>query len=470
MASVTYSGTFGGNQGTGGLSTTLSGTPLPSDAVVSEIVFYLHMTSTTFSSSYDWQIFDYLITNGPGVTGGPYYTEQMSDDEIYWARSLPNSPLTAFSDSTIYLYCRANNSHPTAVSYMWETSVEITYTIPTECGAPTTVEISDETPLPSTDVTLSWSGATAGTINTITGYDIYRATIADGEYTYLKSETTTETSGSTTVTSHSDIGSSYYYKVLTKGSAGTSYYSALSTVYATVTSSLTACIAPTTVTPSTETPILGSTIALSWSGAAPGTNNAITGYNIYRAPAVGGTYVYLAYAASTSTSGSKSGIAVPPVIGDSYFFKVRTIGTITGYNSPYSSVHAQITTILVPCTAPTEVGVSTSVVNALSQVRLYWTGATKGGSSEITGYAVYRDTSATGTYIDLLDTISTDETYGNLLVTAPSNGDYYYKIVTLGDTGDYTSEKSTAYATLTVGSAPVVSGTVGWTNASGWWS
>jgi hypothetical protein len=265
------------------------------------------------------------------------------------------------------------------------------------------------------------------------------------------------------------VGTTYYYKIVTKSSISDSYNSYISTVYKAVTSTATACSFPTTISSSTTTPVIGTTVTLSWSGAAAVTNNPITGYQIYRATVYNGTYSLLTSVSTSSTSGSKSGIAIPASVGGNYFFKIKTIGTISGYDSAISTNYVQITTTVSPCTAPTHVNVSTAVVPALSQVLLHWEGATKGGSSAITGYVVYRDTSPTGAYSTNMGTITTSETSGTLLVVAPDTGSYYYKVVTLGDTEDYTSPKSSVYASLTVGSAPVVTGTGGMSNAKGWW-
>ena len=63
-----------------------------------------------------------------------------------------------------------------AYSYGWATITDasLSYTIAyTNCGAPTTITYSPSIVKPDSNLTISWSGATAGTNNPITGYDIY---------------------------------------------------------------------------------------------------------------------------------------------------------------------------------------------------------------------------------------------------------------------------------------------------------
>lgn len=95
------------------------------------------------------------------------------------------------------------------------------------CGAPTVCSVSST--LATGDVILSWSGASAGTSNSITGYKIQRCESSDGanwgSWADLTTVSSTSTSASLTVSPPSTSGNYYKYRVLTMGSAGPSYYS-----------------------------------------------------------------------------------------------------------------------------------------------------------------------------------------------------------------------------------------------------
>lgn len=55
MASITYSGDFGGTTaGSNGKDITVTGTPLPSNAVITSINYSIRLTGNKYSKSYKW--------------------------------------------------------------------------------------------------------------------------------------------------------------------------------------------------------------------------------------------------------------------------------------------------------------------------------------------------------------------------------------------------------------------------------
>lgn len=102
----------------------------------------------------------------------------------------------------------------------------------TRCGAPTSVSASGII-VPSGSFTVSWSGATSGTSNTINGYDIYYLVSQNGtnptttNYTGKVSVSSTSASGSKSITlTNATRGYKVKCAIYTKGTAGASYYSA----------------------------------------------------------------------------------------------------------------------------------------------------------------------------------------------------------------------------------------------------
>lgn len=96
----------------------------------------------------------------------------------------------------------------------------------TKCTAPTTIWIDNTITIPGQHTTLHWSGARAGTNMSISGYDVFRSTNLSSGYTQIGSTTSTSYS----VQSPTARGSTYYYKIRTRGSIQ-SYDSDLSTEY-----------------------------------------------------------------------------------------------------------------------------------------------------------------------------------------------------------------------------------------------
>ena len=287
----------------------------------------------------------------------------------------------------------------------------------TACGAPTAVSVSSTNVAPNTSVTLSWSGATSGYGNAIAGYQVYRSTSSSGTYEKIADISSTSTSGSCTVSAPSGRNASYYYKVLTVGSVS-GFSSGQSSATATLTCSWGDVGAPSGVKLSATYTTSGNNVTLSWNAASNATNNAVTGYHIYR----DGSY----YGATTSTSMS---VPAHSTAGSSYTYTVYTLGT---YSNSGASSGVTVYTYGNP-SAPTTVTVSNASPEAGSTISLAWRDAAAGGYNAITGYKIYRATSADGTYSHLT-TVSSSSTSGSCDVEAPGSmgGTYYFKVVTVG--------------------------------------
>ena len=312
----------------------------------------------------------------------------------------------------------------------------------TRCTPPTNLSVSATNVGYSQGVTLSWSGAAGGAGNPIQRYEIYRATSANGAYGYLASSETT----SCAVTSPASNGS-YFYKIRAIGKIR-GFDSEQSSAYAELVTVVRAVTAPTSVSLAATVVDAGATTTLRWSGAAAGTNNAITGYEIWRA--TGGSYAYLQTVRTTATSGSVE-VTASGTMGGKHYYKVKTLGTHAGFESGLSSGEAVLTAQTYSAVgAPTNLSVSATNVGYSQGVTLSWSGAKAGTNNPITGYEIWRSTSANGTY-SRLTSVTTSATSGSVSVTSPaSNGSYYYKVKTLGTKSGFAdSGLSGNYATLT---------------------
>ena len=325
------------------------------------------------------------------------------------------------------------SSHSSPITFS-DIYLVIDYTVNvTACTAPMSVSVSANNVVPGTAVTLSWSGAGAGTNNAITGYHVYRATSASGSYSYLGAVSTTATSGSMSITASTTPGASYYYKVYTIGSV--SGYNSGASGYATLTTlSYTACTAPSSVTVSSSSVEVGETVTLSWSGAAAGTNNAIVGYHVYRAASATGTYEMLTSVETNATYGSTT-VTAPTTQGSSYYYKVYTIGAVSGYHSGESSIVAISTIVHTDCIAPDTCLLDCCISH--ENVTLYWGNGSSGTNNNMTGYEVQRCESYDGSTWSDWTTLTT-QTDVTLTVDPPAvYGNYYwYRVRTKGEVTD----------------------------------
>lgn len=153
----------------------------------------------------------------------------------------------------------------------------------------------------------------------------------------------------------------------------------------------TPCSAPSNISVSNSTPNAGASIQLSWSGAAAGDINPITGYTIYRSSTSTGTFTELTTLKTSATAASTS-VNAPASMGASYYYKVKTIGTVSGYDSDYSKVIGITAKTITAATAPTTVALSASTVDAGTAFTLSWSGADAGTNNAIAGYNIYKST------------------------------------------------------------------------------
>lgn len=410
-----------------------------SNCYITSGTLYLSYIKTYSSSAY----LDFSLGSGSGSTG-TFSSNSTAHGESVHLNFYNNALLTAGS-GTIYFTLRRTTSGSGNIFNMRD-GLTGTLTLNYEynysaCGAPTAVSVNATNVAPGANVTLSWSGAYAGSSNAITGYQIYRATAAAGTYSLLTSVSTSAGSGSITVTAPSANGSAYYYKVLTVGTVG-GYNSGQSLATATLTCAFSATTAPSTVTIGGGTSayaLSGATVVLAWSGADAGTNNPITGYAIYRDG--------VSYTTTTDTSIS---VPVHATAGSSYTYTVYTLGT---YANSGVSASRVVYTYAHP-TAPTSVTVNGAVTATLASsatATLAWSGAAAGANNAITGYTIYRAASAAGAYTSIDTTSAT-----SLTVTAPPDGStgYYYKVATSSTISGSASALSTVYAAIFVNTPP----------------
>lgn len=353
------------------------------------------------------------------------------------------SGLTVDQANSITAITVSCSSNANKIFLKGEQTVTVDYLPVSAAGAPTKLTLGAESAAPGAKITLSWSGATAGENNSISGYNVYRATEAEGDYILLSSLSSTTTSGSLTVTAPTTNGSAYYYKVSTVGTLD-GYDSDMSVSYATLTCSYNAVGAPTSVSIATSNVSPGAKVTLSWSGATVGDNNTITGYKVYRAESADGPYsLYFANEWVTpppdgvSTAGSCEVIA-PADNGITHYYKVQTLGELG--NSDLSSTYASLSCTFSSPSAPTSVlvgGVSTAYVYPGEQMTVEWSGASPGANNPIVSYDLYQDGEvfAAGLQPEQINrhTVTANSTPGGL---------HTYSVVTRGKYSDSAKSKT----------------------------
>jgi fibronectin type 3 domain-containing protein len=244
-----------------------------------------------------------------------------------------------------------------------------------------------------------------------------------------------------TTTSFTDTGltngTTYYYKVAAVNAVGTSPQSgeASATPQATVPS------APTGLVASAG----NASVVLSWTVPNSDGGSPITGYNVYRGTAPGGEGGTPVATNVASSSFTDTGLAN----GTTYYYKVAAVNAAgTSPQSGEASATPQ------PAATAPSAPQSLTAVGSNGAVQLSWTAPASNGGAAVTGYNVYRGTSAGG---EGSTPVATNVTTTGFTDTGLANGTtYYYTVKAVNSAGTSPpSTEASATPQATVPSAPL---------------
>ena len=232
-------------------------------------------------------------------------------------------------------------------------------------------------------------------------------------------------------------------------------YKSLSAVWTGITLTVeytpyTACGAPTQVALSKADALPGETVTLSWSGARAGSNVSIAGYQVWRADSAAGSFSALL---ATGASVLSAQVTAPGAPG-SYHFKVKALGSVTGYDSGLSDASATLSVNVTAPSAPASVAVSPASLYPAGEASLSWAPAQGGENNPVTGYAVYRSVSPGGPFAFLKNASGV-----SCAVEAPQSGSVFFKVLARGQ---FLDGALSAAASLTAD----LSGTTGFSPAA----
>ncbi|GAA1978618.1 hypothetical protein GCM10009817_18900 [Terrabacter lapilli] len=244
---------------------------------------------------------------------------------------------------------------------------------------------------------------------------MYRGTSAGGE-------AATPVASNVTGTSFTDTGltngTTYYYTVAAINAVGTSPQS--NEASTTPQAAATAPSAPTGLSAGPG----NASVSLTWTAPASNGGSPVTGYAVYRGTSAGGEGARPVASNVTGTSFTDTGLTN----GTTYYYKVAAINAV-GTSPQSNEASATPQTAATAPSAPT--GLSAGPGNA--SVSLTWTAPASNGGSPVTGYAVYRGTSAGG---EAASPVASNVTGTSFTDTGLSNGTtYYYKVAAINAVG-----------------------------------
>lgn len=378
------------------------------------------------------------------------YSAQLTSRGYIYSSPDVNSSRTQYESGTPitlpenYAERMVDTFYPVDAPYGWVQwyivgDVTPNYTTTTDtCLPPSSVTLNVTTKI------LTITGGAGGDLNTFAGWGVsWRERPENGTAWGAWSVDTVTTSNVVSVSVNA--GMVRQFRVRTRGSAGASYFSAY-VECPTVLVGITACSAPTNITATNTSPAPGTVITINWTGAAAGVSNPITGYELWRSTSSNGTYTKVATVSTTATSGGVQQ-TINLSLGETHYYKVKTLGTTAGYDSSLSTFVLDVNGGNGLVTAPSSIVLSSTKHYANGIVRIEWSGANAGYENPIKGYEIYRSTNPNSGYTLIQNVSNVTKAF----VNAPSsNGNtYYFKIKTIGTQNGFSSGLSTEYVALT---------------------
>lgn len=291
-------------------------------------------------------------------------------------------------------------------------SASIEYTLSTtKCSAPTSVSSNVSIQKPNTAVTISWSGASGGIGNAITGYTVYYKVGGwPTTSSYNGTIDATSTSCGFTIPNSATRGSIYYFKVVTKGAAGSSWYSDISSNGASVSvnqlpAAPTASASPTRIKSSGSTTVIftvtagndantGQTKTLYYATSASGTKTVFTS-PLSQSLSNAATYYFwtydgLEYSSSTAVSIVKN---TPPTIGSITMSAIATYSPTKDGRSYVTNISASAnnvtgTNLTYQWALRVGSGTGAATFNSVTNISNNWTL----GNVDVTAYGADFDT------------------------------------------------------------------------------
>ena len=303
--------------------------------------------------------------------------------------------------------------------------------------------------------TITWSAATAGVDNSISGYEIWYSYKTSSSGAWSTRTHIANVSSSTRKYTWSGGTVGYYYRFSVVALGANYSYSATTDTWSAGYQkdySYTACGAPSNLKSNNTNPTIGQTITLSWTAGTAGVNNSVTGYELYYSTNSGSTYNLISSSIGASTTSYS--YTVPRTPGDIQF-RIRTKGSAgSSYYSVYNYSSSYQTITIKQANPPTAGTVTATLINSGSSggksFSISWAGFAGNTYNPISGYSLYYKSSKT---IDDSD-FSTNMTAISASIGASTtsytwaggNWNYYYKFYVKAK-GQYYGESPYAEST-----------------------
>lgn len=407
------------------------------------------------------------VLSWSGASGGTvnsiqrYYTEYTTNGGSSWAATSPYNAYTSSGSSNLEITLpsiegatlgfRVRTEGAAGSGYY--SGYKTVYNMCTLYSRPTMGACSASQSLGT--YTITWSAATAGTNNSVSAYEIWYSykTSSSGSWSTRTHIANVSSSSRSYTWSGGTVGYYYRFSVV---ALGTNYsYSATTDTWSAGYKkdyAYTACGAPSNLKSNNTNPTIGQSITLSWTAGSAGTNNSVTGYELYYSTNAGSTYTLISSSIGASTTSYS--YTVPRTPGE-IRFRIRTKGSAgTSYYSGYNYSSAYQTITIKQANPPTAGTVTATLINSGSSggkaFSISWAGFAGNTYNPISGYSLYYKSSKTIDDSDFSTNMTAISTSLGASTTSYTwtggNWNYYYKFYVKAK-GQYYGESSYAEST-----------------------
>lgn len=286
-------------------------------------------------------------------------------------------------------------------------AVDAYYYLPTAPAVP--VVTATPSSLNSGRSLLTWPASEAGVNNPAAGYKIYRReSTAGAQFEQLEDGYTT---GLQFTVDSAEGKNNYYDFAVSAIGTISGWDSALSTPVR-VTTEWDNTNAPAAPALSAESVYPGSSVILYWSVPAAALNNPVAAYRVYRYVDGGEPELI------DTVTGTNCTVTAPITNVTRYQYSVVSVGSVSGYDSGYSSLSNNLTCHFEAPTAPSGLlinGKSTVYADAGTDHTLTWSAGSDGQNNPIQFYRIYRNGVIIGTTTELQYTVTSSSVQGTIL-------------------------------------------------------
>lgn len=346
MATRQYSGFLDGYDLTSARTVNVSGGS-SATGITTSVTVDLYL-STTGSSNLKGKTITVVVTSNTLTYSGTY---TFPTDLAYWSGgkyfSVTINGVSGFDINNVTKFTAVMDANGGYCFLKGTHYVNVNYDVPTANGAPTAFTVGAATANPSANVSLSWSGASAGVAGGIAGYQIQQADSTDGGATWgsWSDAVANDSASPYTASAPATSGHKRKFQIRALSTLSADYHSAWVAGSQVVTVNYPSTLsAPTTASFGATTANPSTTVRFDWGDVADVNLNTLSDYYVEKRVHNGTSWGEWGSGASVAKATSYLDLTVPSTYGHVLQARVKARGSAgSNYESAWKEGTNQVT-------------------------------------------------------------------------------------------------------------------------------